>query len=213
MRVAVVVDMEGASHIGDFREVFPVYPEYWRSGRAKLTADVGAAAVGLLDGGATEVLVVDHHQAGEAEWPNLIEESLPDGTRLAGSDVMESMPEHADAMLQVGCHARAGSPSFVSHTNLLRLRVGGELVSESHLWAWTAGVPVLGIVGSEALGATLGSLADVPFLAVQTGEGRSSARPVHDDPADTAAAIRAFAATAISGADGQRSRTPPRGSR
>ena len=98
---------------------------------------------------------------------------------------------------------------FVSHTNLLRLRVGGELVSESHLWGWTAGVPVLGIVGSEALGATLGSLADVPFLAVQTGEGRSSARPVHDDPADTAAAIRAFAATAISGADGQRSRTPP----
>lgn len=120
------------------------------------------------------------------------------------------MRDEVDAMLHVGAHARGGSQTFHSHTILpgLRLRLGGELLSESHWWAWTGDVPVLGIVGSTGLGEGLGSLADVPFLAVQASAGRASARPVFGSPAETAAAIQSFARGVARDSGGRRSRQP-----
>ena len=210
MRVALVFDMEGTSHVDDFRELFPMYREYWESGRSKLTADVVAATNGLLKGGATEVWVLNHHGAGDAEWPNLIEERLPDGARLADDWGKRALRDHVDAMFQVGVHARGGSPSYLSHTILpgLRLRHDGELLSESHWWAWTGNVPVLGMVGSEALGEERGSLGDVPFLAVQRGTGRSTAEAIFPSPAETAAAIEAFAAATVREGSARRIMTP-----
>ena len=209
MRVAIVFDMEGTSHIRDHRELYPIYPEYWRGGRQKLTNDITAAALGLMDGGATEVVVINHHGAGEVEWPNAIPERFPNGIRMVDWSTTD-LAGQVESMFQVGVHARGGSESFSSHTILpgLRLRDGDELVSESHFWAWCAGVPVIGMVGSDALGAERGSLADVPFLAVQTSNGRVAARPVHEDPDETAAAIRAFARDALSARGTQRPRTP-----
>ena len=209
MRVVIVFDMEGTSHIGDFHELYPIFHEYWDRGRKKLTNDVSAAARGLLEGGATEVVVMDHHGAGEVPWQNAVPEDLPDDVRLVDWDDL-AMRDEVDAMFQVGAHARGGSPTFHSHTMLpgLRLRVGPELLSESHLWAWTGDVPVLGIVGSAGLGTSLGSLSDVPFLAVQTGDGRASARPVFANPEQTADAIQAFAKAAARDGARQRSRTP-----
>lgn len=209
MRVVIVCDMEGTSHIGDFHELYPIFPEYWDRGRRKLTNDISAAALGLIEGGATEVVVMDHHGAGEPSWPNVVAEDLPDGVRLIDWSEL-AMRNEVDAMFHVGAHARGGSPTFHSHTILpgLRLRVGEELLSESHWWAWTGDVPVIGIVGSEGLGAGLGSLSDVPFLAVQTGDGRGSARPVFAAPDQTAEAIRSFAKAAFADGGGQRSRAP-----
>ena len=209
MRVAIVFDMEGTSHIRGLCELYPMYPEYWRGGRQKLTNDVIAAARGLIDGGAQEVVVVNHHGAGEVEWPNAIPEQLPPEVRMVDWSTT-NLADRVDVMFQVGVHARGGSASFHSHTILpgLRLRDGDELVSESHVWAWSAAVPVIGMVGSEALESERGSLGDVPFLAVQRGEGRVSAVPILDDPDQTAAAIRAFAYDAIVSGDGQRPRGP-----
>ena len=209
MRVVIVFDMEGTSHIAHFRELCPIFPEYWDSGRTKLTNDISAAARGLLEGGATEVVVMNHHGAGEVEWPNAVADDLPDGVHLIEWDNL-AMRDEVDAMFQVGAHARGGSQTFFSHTILpgLRLRVGDELLSESHWWAWTGDVPVLGIVGSAGLGAGLGSLSDVPFLAVQTGHDRISARPVFASPDESAEAIQAFARTAARDGGRQHSRTP-----
>lgn len=209
MRVVIVFDMEGTSHIGDFHELYPIFPEYWDRGRTKLTNDISAAARGLLEGGATEVVVMNHHGAGEPEWPNAVAEDLPDGVRMIDWDKL-AMRDEVDAMFHVGAHARGGSPTFHSHTILpgLRLRVGQELLSESHYWAWTGDVPVLGIVGSAGLGAGLGSLSDIPFLAVQSGDGRASAQSVFASPDRTAEAIQSFARMAISEGSGQRSRAP-----
>jgi D-aminopeptidase len=202
--------MEGTSHIDDFRELFPMYREYWASGRPKLTADLVAATKGLLSGGATEVWVINHHGAGDVDWPNLIQERLPEGARIADDWGKRAMREHVDAMFQVGAHARGGSPSYLSHTILpgFRLRYNGELLSESHWWAWTGNVPLLGIVGSEALGEERGSLADVPFLAVQRGTGRSHAEAIFGSPSETVAAIEAFAASAAKQQRGRPTMTP-----
>jgi D-aminopeptidase len=209
VRVVIVFDMEGTSHIGDFHELYPMFPEYWEHGRRKLTNDIAAAARGLLEGGATEAVVMNHHGAGDVEWPNAIPEELPQGVRPIDWDKLK-MRDHVDAMFHVGAHARGGSQSFSSHTILpgLRLRVGDELLSESHWWAWTGDVPVLGIVGSKALGEGLGSLSDVPFLAVQTSDSRTSGRPVFSSPGQTADAIQAFAKAAMQAAGRQRARGP-----
>ena len=210
MRVALVFDMEGTSHIDDVREPFPMYREYWESGRAKLTNDVVAATKGLLKGGATEVWILNHHGAGDVDWPNIIVERLPDRARLADDWGKQGMRDQVDAMFQVGAHARGGSPTFLSHTLTpgMRLRFEDELLSESHWWAWTGNVPVLGIVGSQALGDERGSLGDVPFLAVQRSVGRDHAEPVLGSPAETAAAIEGFAAAAIREAGARRIATP-----
>ncbi|MBI2781461.1 MAG: M55 family metallopeptidase [Chloroflexi bacterium] len=199
MRVAIIFDMEGVAQLRDFAELCPIYEDYWRTGRQKLTSDVTAAALGLLDGGATEVAILNHHGAGEIEWPNLITDSLPSGVTKIDDWYTPELRDHADAVLQVGCHARGGSPSFASHTILpgLRLRLNGELFNESQWWALTGTVPVLGIVGSEALGAELGFLSDVPFLAVQSGVDRRTPRPMFATQDESAAAIRAFARAAV----------------
>ena len=144
-----------------------------------------AATKGLLAGGASEVVILNHHGAGEMEWPNLLVDRLPDRASLIEDWGKREMRDQVDAMIQVGAHARAGRRSFLAHTICpgLRSASGDELLSESHWWAWTGDVPVLGIVGSTELGCGTGHgrLADVPFLAVQRSHdrdvpSRSSAR-------------------------------------
>ena len=179
MRVALVFDMEGTGHIGDSRETLPMYREYWDTGRAKLTDDVVAAAEGLLDGGASEVFLVNHHGAGDGDWPNVIPERLPDRVRMAEEFGKRAMRDHVDAMLQVGAHARGGSPSFMSHTlgPGLRLRLAGSS-SARVTGGRSPGPSAPRDRGSEALGAERGSLGDVPFLAVQRSADRATAQPV-----------------------------------
>jgi len=75
--------MEAVAHISDVREVLACRPEYWEIGRRRLTEDVVAAAAGLLDGGASEVILLDNHGSGNP-WNVLLGE-LPAGcVRRAG---------------------------------------------------------------------------------------------------------------------------------
>ena len=83
-------------------------------------------------------------------------------------------------MFQVGYHPRGGVEGFLSHTIVpgLRLRVDGELISESHCRAWASGVPLLGITGNDLHQQTIGSLSDTPYLVVQKSLGRSAMQPI-----------------------------------
>jgi len=133
----------------------------------------------------------------------VIEDDLPDGARSVDVE-MRDLGDHVDAMLQVGAHARGGSPSFLSHTICpgIRLRLDGELLSESHEWAYTAQIPVLGIIGSDALERERGSLANVPFLAVQRTTSHVSAEPAMGSQRETEAAISDFARLVVGEAVG-----------
>ncbi len=148
MLVALSVDMEGASQLRSVREIFGCMPEYWETGKPRLEADVAAACEGLLAGGASEVVVLDNHGGNTI---NVSAESLPAGARLETWHVYDLPGHGVDAMFQVGYHARGGVDGFLSHTYMpgLRLRVAGELISESHCRAWAAEVPLLGIVGND----------------------------------------------------------------
>ena len=192
MLVAVSVDKEGASQLRNVRETFGCMPEYWVTGKPRLEADVRAACEGLLAGGASELVVLDNHGGNTV---NVAATSLPTGARLETWNVYELREHGVDTMFQVGYHARGGIDGFLSHTYVpgLRLRVAGELISESHWRAWAAEVPLLGIVGNDRHQQTLGSLAGTPYLVVQESLGRGGMRPVFDDPEDGLDAIRSFA--------------------
>jgi len=206
MRVVLSADMEAIAGMRSAREVLACCREYWESGRAAYTADVVAAAQGLLDAGATEVVVLDNHASGNPH--NLLHDRFPDGVREESWNVFDLPAQGIDAMLQVGYHPRGGVAGFVPHTYTpgLRLRVAGEEISESHGRAWAAQAPLLGITGNAAHERTLGSLAGTPFLVVQGGTDPHFATPVLDDPGE---AVRSFAADALRGiADAPRFEPP-----
>jgi D-aminopeptidase len=193
MRIVLSGDMEGISQVVDAREVSAAFPEYWLTGRDRYNDDVRAAARGLVAGGATEVLVLDNHASGNPE--NLVQDGLPEGARIESLNVFDIPGREIDGMFQVGYHARAGIHGFLSHTYspYLKLRVNDELIGESHGRIWAAQIPLLGIVGTDAHGASLGSLAEAPFLVVQKSASRQKTTPSHADPDEAAAAIEEFA--------------------
>jgi len=208
MRVAVSVDMEGASQLRSVREIWGCLPEYWETGKPRLEDDVAAVCEGLLAGGASELVVLDNH-GGNAV--NVSAQALPPDARLETWRDFDLRDHAVDATFQVGYHARGGVDGFLSHTYVpgLRLRVDGELISESHGRAWASGVPLLGITGNDLHQETLGSLSETPFLVTQTSIGRSGMRPVWDEPEDGRAALREFAEHCLRDAASARSALEP----
>ena len=191
--------MEAIAGIRDVRATFGWCREYWVSGRQAYTRDVGAAAQGLLDAGADEVIVLDNHGAG-APW-NILLEQLPDGVRGESVNVFDLPRLGIDGLLLVGYHPPAGVDGFVPHTYVpnVRLLVDDVEIGEAHGRAWAADVPLLGITGHEALRPTLGALSEAPFLVVQKGSDRLHATPAFDDIAESADAIRSFARDCLRG--------------
>jgi len=192
MRIAVSVDMEGASQLRSVREISGCLPEYWQTGKPRLEDDVTAVCEGLLADGASELFVLDNHGGNTV---NVSAEALPAGARLEAWRDFELRDHGFDATFQVGYHARGGVVGFLSHTYVpeLRLRADGELISESHGRAWASGLPLLGIAGNDLHRQTLGSLSETPFLVTQRSIGRSGMSPIWDAPEEGHAALREFA--------------------
>jgi D-aminopeptidase len=192
MRIAVSVDMEGASQLGNVREIFGCFPEYWETGKPRLEDDVVAACEGLLAAGASDVVVLDNHGGNTV---NVSPQVLPAGARLETWRDFDLNDHAVDATFQVGYHPRGGVNGFLSHTYVpgLRFRVDGELISESHGRVWASRMPLLGITGNDLHQETLGSLAETPFLVTQRSRGRNAMSPVWENPEDGRTAIREFA--------------------
>lgn len=199
MHILVLADMEGISRITDYRELVPVWPEYWERGRAMMTDDVVAAVEGLLAGGATRVTVHDGHGSGAR---NIIEERLSPGVRVVGFAEHNRLVREGeiDATFQVGRHARRGTDSFASHTMVpyFAAAFDGYPITECHYEAYRSGVPCLGITGDEALAGQIDQgLAGTPYLVVKHSRGRAEAVPAHATREDSLEAIRSFAAACL----------------
>jgi D-aminopeptidase len=188
--------MEGVSQLREPNEIFACRPEYWRTGQPRMQADTIAAVEGLLGGGASEVIILDNHGGGNPT--NVSAECLPIGARLETWNVFDLPSKGIGAMLQLGYHSRGGGEGFISHTYMpgLRLRVGDELISESHGRAWAGQVPLIGIIGNDTHQETLGSLSQTPYLVVQRTVRNDLAEPVFGEQ-DGLEAIRAFARDAL----------------
>jgi D-amino peptidase len=190
VKVFVVSDMEGVAGIVKWDQVTGGHAMY-EEGRRLYTGEINAAVRGAKAAGATEIVVMDCHGAGQGwTFNSLIPEELdPDCEFVVQNEwteYTEFLERGIDAALFVGMHAMAGTPDgvlahTVSGSSWWRLRFNGVEVGESGINAalcGTWGCPVLLVTGDEAAcregRALLGR--GLTTVAVKQGIGRFSAR-------------------------------------
>lgn len=190
MKVFVVSDMEGVAGIVKWQQVTGGHAMY-EEGRHLYTGEINAAVRGAKAAGATEIVVMDCHGAGEGwTFNSLIPEELdPDCEYVVQNEwteYVEYLEGGVDAALFVGMHAMAGTRDgvlahTVSGSSWWRLRFNGVEVGETGInaalcGAW--GCPVVLVTGDEAScregTALLGS--GLTTVAVKRGLARFSAR-------------------------------------
>src|SRR4051794_27604385 len=190
MRVFVISDMEGVAGIVKWSQTTGGAPMY-EEGRRLYTGEINAAVRGAKAAGATEIVVMDCHGAGE-DWSfnSLIPEELDPACEFVVQEewtgYTKYLEDGVDAALFVGMHAMAGTADGVlAHTvsgqAWWRLRFNGVEVGETGINAALCGhwgCPVLMVTGDEAscreAKALLGD--GLTGIAVKTGLGRFSAR-------------------------------------
>jgi D-amino peptidase len=190
VRVHIISDMEGIAGIVKRDQTNAGRPLY-EEGRRLYTEEINAAVRGAKAAGATEILVMDCHGAGEGfTFNSLIAEDLDPDCEFV---VQEEWTEYTafleagcDAALFVGMHAMAGTADGVlNHTvsgvDWQNLWFNGTRVGETGINAalcGTWGCPVLLVTGDRAvcreatalLGEGLGT------VEVKEGLGTFSAR-------------------------------------
>ena len=162
MRVHVISDMEGVAGIVKGQQTFggeSLYDE----GRKLYTQEINAAVRGAKAAGATEILVMDCHGAGQGwSFNSLLPEDLDAACEYVvqheWTEYTEFLEQGCDAALLVGMHARAGTPTGVmNHTisgrDYQNLWFNDVLVGETGIHAALCGTwncPVLLVTGDKA---------------------------------------------------------------
>ena len=190
MRVHIISDMEGVSGIVKWEQVSGGEALY-EEGRKLYTEEINAAVRGAKAAGATEIVVMDCHGAGEGwSFNSLIPEELdPDCEFVVQNEwteYVEYLETGVDAALFVGMHAMAGTRDgvlahTVSGSSWWRLRFNGVEVGETGINAalcGTWGCPVVLVTGDLATCKEgRGLLGDgLTTVAVKEGTGRFGAR-------------------------------------
>lgn len=152
----ISADMEGATGVTWTDDVLPG-TEQWQRFRRLFTGDVNACVAGLVEGGATDVLINEAHSSQR----NLLLEDLDPRARLLTGrhkplSMMQGIESTVDGVVFLGYHAGAGQEGVLAHTYLENSITGvwldGEPASEGWLNAALAaeyGVPVLAVTGDD----------------------------------------------------------------
>lgn len=186
MNVYIVMDMEGISGITDGRMIRTGHVEWADRGRYLATADVNAAILGALEGGAERIYVKDGHDSGQ----NIVIEELNKAAELisgttASTKLMPGIGDGFDVVLLIGFHARMGTNNAhfdhtVSTACVSEVRLNGTAVGEIGIYAAYAGhlgIPIGLVTGDEAaIRETTELLGNIQTVAVKQGYGRISAR-------------------------------------
>jgi D-amino peptidase len=156
-KVFICVDMEGISGVSSAEQTGGTGADYNRA-RKMMADDTNAAIRGAVEGGATEIVVIDSHGSGH----NLQRDDIEAPARLISENsfrrygMMEGLDATFDAVLFVGHHAKAGSPVGVfAHTqngNIRDVQINGRSVGEggmNTLYAAWYGVPVVMVTGDQ----------------------------------------------------------------
>jgi D-amino peptidase len=190
MRVHVISDMEGVGGIvkGDQTNAGKAMFE---EGRKLYTGEINAAVRGAKAAGATEIVVMDCHGAGEGfTFNSLIAEDLDPACEFVVQEEWTEytgfLEEGCDAALFIGMHAMAGTRDgvlnhTVSGTDWQNLWFNGTLVGETGINAALCGnwgCPVLLVTGDEAVCREAKELLGdgLTAVSVKQGLGGRSAR-------------------------------------
>ncbi len=190
MKVHIISDMEGVAGIVKWQQTSGGHAMY-EEGRKLYTGEINAAVRGAKAAGATEIVVMDCHGAGEGwSFNSLIPDELDPACEFVvqneWTEYTAFLESGCDAALFAGMHAMAGTPDGVlSHTvsgqAWQRLAFNGTAVGETGINAALCGhwgCPVLLVTGGDAVcREATGLLGDgLTTVPVKTGLGRFSAR-------------------------------------
>lgn len=182
-KVFVITDMEGVDGIFSSElQCIPNQSPRWEESRKLLTGEVNAAVDGLLDGGATEVVVWDGHDSSRALSPVDIH---PKARLLTGVPVSPTLELDSSygALVFIGQHAMAGAEKgILSHSysseGIQNIRVNDMPVGEIGarvMLAGTFGIPVAMLSGDTAACQELHALVPKARCAeVKTGVSRTA---------------------------------------
>ena len=192
MRVQIISDMEGVAGIVKWEQV-TAGEQMYKEGRRLYTEEVNAAVRGAKAAGAEEILVMDHHGAGEG-WsfnsliPDLLDPACEYVVQSSWTEYTEFLEQGADACLLIAMHARAGTTDGVmNHTVSSQawrnLWFNGTLVGETGINAALCGhwgCPVVLVTGDEATCREAQELLGegLTTVAVKKGLSRYAARQI-----------------------------------
>ena len=157
-KVLMITDMEGVSGIFDTDlQCQPWKSPRWEESRKLLTGEINAAAEGLFEGGATEVIVWDGHDSGHSLS---VLDIHPRVRLLTGSPVPFALPfdSSVGALIFIGQHAMAGAKDgILTHTmsseGVQNWWANGKAIGEIATWtmvAGEAGFPTIMLSGDTA---------------------------------------------------------------
>lgn len=159
MNVVICTDIEGVGGVVSFEDQAFADGKGYRQAKSLLTAEVNAAAEGMIEAGAEEILVIDGHGAG-----GICFEELRSGVRLlhgrvaGGWGCLAELCGRHDAAAMVGQHAMAGAERgslchTQDHQGIEYYRLNGRPIGEIAQWALfcgAAGVPTVFLSGDDA---------------------------------------------------------------
>jgi D-amino peptidase len=206
MKVLISVDMEGATGITTWKDVIPGEMFYNQS-RKLLTTDVNSAIEGVLEAGASEILVNEAH---DGMRNLLLDEINPKARVIRGFGgkqlcMVEGIDENFDKVFLLAYHARAGTlGAILNHTLLTDIHnfwIDGALVGEGGISAALAGhfgVPVALVTGDDKVVKEMRELLGNNFETVEVKRGISRYSADCIPPEVTCGLIRDAARRAIS---------------
>ena len=186
IKVFVSVDMEGIWGVVHGEQTSPGSPDYGVA-RRWMAEDTNAVVLGLLDSGATEIVVNDSH----GSMRNIVADTLhPGASLITGSpkplSMMQGIDSSFDACVFVGYHSRAGTaPAILDHTisggAIRAIRINGLELPELGINGAIAGyfkVPVIMLSGDAETCAQARSVLgpELVTVAVKEAAGRLAAK-------------------------------------
>jgi len=191
VKVFLSTDMEGTAGIVDWEQCVGDGPQA-AAGRRLLLAEVNAAIVGALAGGATEVVVNDAHSTMRNLPPG---ELAGRASYISGSHkplyMMQGLDDSFDAVMFISYHGSAGAPAGLSHTYnpraVVEVRIDGTVTGEAGINALVAthyGVPMVLVTGDgSACQETAAVVPGVVQAVVKEHVSRLAAHSMHPDVA------------------------------
>lgn len=158
LKVFISVDMEGLAGVVTSGDVGGANGDY-QYFRKRAAEEANAAIAGALRAGATEVVVRDSHGAKQNILPSDLDRRarLLRGVSTGPKNMMEGIDSSFAAVVFIGYHASAGTPSAIlAHTsngNVVDFAINGVSLPEGGYNALVAGlynVPVVFVSGDRA---------------------------------------------------------------
>ena len=182
-KIFISVDLEGITDVISWDETMGTSTDY-QYFRKLMTLETNAAIEGVLEAGATDIIIRDAH--GNAR--NIIPDLLHKQTRLIREwstgpyGMMEGIDESFDAVLCIGYHAKANTENAtLKHTMsgvISDLKLNGVSLPELGWNALIAGyhnVPIIFVSGDKAICDQASSLIPgIEVVAVKEGIGKAS---------------------------------------